>query len=208
MPYMDRFLDFLNLLPNSWMYLMLGLSAFVENVFPPIPGDTITAFGAFLVGTKRLSFFWVYAATTVGSLGGFMSLYGMGSYLGKKFFIERDYRFFKARDIVRAESWFQKYGYLLIVLNRFFPGIRSVIAVAGGISRLKVLRVAALALVSCSLWNLIWIILGYSLGANWQTVKGKMSTILVHYNVAVLILVAGAAGFFLLKKRVVKGKRK
>ena len=36
---------------DALLYLLLFLSAFIENVFPPAPGDTVTAFGAFLVGT-------------------------------------------------------------------------------------------------------------------------------------------------------------
>jgi membrane protein DedA with SNARE-associated domain len=208
MGYLDRFLDFLNALPLAVMYLALGVSAFVENVFPPIPGDTITAFGAFLVGTHRLSFIWVYLATTAGSLAGFLFLFWIGITLGRAFFLERDYRFFKARDILRAESWFQRYGYLLIMLNRFFPGIRSAIAVAGGISRLGILRVAFLALISCSVWNLIWIYVGYSLGSNWDVVRAKMASIFLHYNVAVLTFLVLLVVVFVLKKWILKRRER
>jgi len=200
MLYIDRFLEWMNALPAVLLYVALGVSAFVENVFPPIPGDTITAFGAFLVGTHRLSFLWVYTATTLGSIIGFLFLFWVGTYLGRAFFLERDYRFFKARDILKAETWFQKYGYLLIVLNRFFPGIRSAIAVAGGISRLGFVRVAFLALISCSVWNLIWIWVGYSLGTNWASVREKMSSILIHYNITVAVLIGLVVGFLLLKR--------
>lgn len=187
MPYIDAFLTKLNAFPDGLIYFLLGLSAFVENIFPPIPGDTITAFGAFLVGTKRLDFMGVYVATTVGSLAGFMSLFGIGSLLGRRFFIERDYRFFKARDIIRAEEWFNRWGYVLILLNRFFPGIRSAISIAGGISRLRTIRVTVLALVSAGVWNLLWILAGYTLGTQWDVVKEKMATLMFRYNVGVVI---------------------
>jgi len=202
--YLDGFLNLINSLPDTLLYLLLGLSAFVENVFPPIPGDTITAFGAFLVATRRLSFFGVYLTTTLGSLIGFMFLFWVGHLLGRKFFIEKDYRFFKARDIMRAEEWFRKYGYFLIFLNRFFPGIRSVISIAGGISGLKVQKVALLALLSASLWNLIWISVGYSIGANWDLVREKMGKIMFNYNMAILSLMGLGAVIILvrlLKKR-------
>jgi membrane protein DedA with SNARE-associated domain len=206
--YLDSFLNLLNSLPNTLLYFLLGLSAFVENVFPPIPGDTITAFGAFLVATRRLSFFGVYLSTTLGSLFGFMFLFWIGSLLGRRFFIERDYRFFKAKDIIRAEEWFRKYGYFLILLNRFFPGIRSVISIAGGISQLKVLRVALLALVSSCVWNSIWIMLGYSIGTNWDIVKEKMGRIMFSYNLAILILIGLAILIFVvirIKKKRTRG---
>lgn len=199
MPWLDSFLNFLDSLPNALLYILLGVSAFVENVFPPIPGDTITAFGAFLVGTRRLSFMGVYLATTSGSLLGFMFLFWFGGLLGRRFFIERDYRFFRAHNIIRAEEWFKKYGYLLILLNRFLPGIRSVISLAGGISQLRVLRVALLALISAAVWNLVWILLGYSIGTNWETVKERMAQILLNYNIAILVVLGIVIAILLLK---------
>jgi membrane protein DedA with SNARE-associated domain len=197
-------LRFLDTLPNALIYFLLGASAFVENVFPPIPGDTITAFGAFLVGTKRLDFFGVYLSTVVGSLIGFMFLFWVGGLLGRRFFLERDYWFFKAQDIIKAEAWFKKYGYLLILLNRFFPGIRSVISIAGGISRLKTRRVILLALISCSIWNLIWIFFGYMLGSNWDMARDQMARIMGRYNLAVGILFGVVVLFFVVRKIVRK----
>jgi membrane protein DedA with SNARE-associated domain len=187
-------------LPNTLLYVMLSASAFVENVFPPIPGDTITAFGAFLVGSGRLSFFGVFISTTLGSLAGFMFLFWIGNLLGRRFFIERDLWFFKAEDIVRAEKWFKKYGYLLVLLNRFFPGIRSVISIAGGISRLSTLKVGLLALVSSAIWNLGWISIGFALGTKWDLVRERMGYLLGRYQMAIVILGCFLlAGFFLYK---------
>jgi len=204
--YLDRLFSLFDTLPNFLLYFLLGLSAFVENIFPPIPGDTITAFGAFLVGARRLDFMGVYLSTTLGSLAGFMSLFWIGNLLGRKFFIERDYRLFSAENIIQAEKWFRKYGYFLILLNRFFPGIRSIISLAGGISKLGTVRVALLALISAGAWNLIWIAIGYSLGNNWETVKEKMGTILFQYNLSFLALAAVAVLIFLL--RIIRKRRK
>jgi membrane protein DedA with SNARE-associated domain len=197
----QKFLSLIDSLPNILAYLLLGLSAFVENLFPPIPGDTITAFGAFLVGTGKLSFAGVYASTTIGSFLGFLTLFLIGSFLGRHFFIERDYRFLRARDIIKAEEWFGRYGYFLIAFNRFLPGIRSAISVAGGVSHLKIIWVALLSLVSCGAWNLIWIILGFSLGSRWDIVESKMSDMMKKYNIAMLIILAVLLASFLLWRR-------
>lgn len=196
----DLFLKYLHGLPDYLIYILLGLSAFVENLFPPIPGDTITAFGAFLVGTGRLNFLGVYLSTTLGSLLGFVSLFQVGGYLGRRFFIEKDYRFFKKEDIIKAEDWFRRFGYLIIALNRFLPGVRSVISIAGGLSGLKSFKVITLALLSCALWNLAWISAGYLLGDNWEMVKSKFSLILARYNLVILILFMVFILFLLIKK--------
>lgn len=201
---MERFLEYLDSLPNSLVYLFLGVSAFVENLFPPIPGDTITVYGAFLVGTGRLDFFWVYISTTIGSLLGFMFPFWLGLYLGRRFFIEKDYRFIKAEDIIKAEEWYRRYGYLLIGLNRFFPGIRSAISVAAGISKLRVIPVGFLAFGSCAVWNLVWISLGYALGSNWELFRLRMSQLIVKYHIFLLILFALFLLIFLIRKKIRK----
>ncbi|MCP4682828.1 MAG: DedA family protein [Desulfobacterales bacterium] len=203
---MHSFLDLLNSFPDYLIYIVLGLSAFIENVFPPIPGDTITAFGAFLVGTKRLNFLGVFISTSLGSLFGFMFLFRIGSILGKRYFIRRDYRFFKARDIIKAEAWFRKYGYFIILFNRFFPGLRSVISLAGGISRLKTSKVMLLALISACVWNFLWISLGYTLGSNWGTMRDKMGYFMTRYNLTILVIL-GLGVLFLVVKRLIRKKR-
>ena len=187
MPYTEKFLNALNALPDALIYLLLGLSAFLENLFPPIPGDTITVFGAFLVGTGKLSFLGVYVATTAGSLLGFLALFWLAALLGRRFFIERDFRFLKAEQIMKAEAWFDKYGFLLIALNRFLPGVRSAVSIAAGLARFPLTVVGLLALLSCAVWNLIWILLGQTLGKNWDVVEARMSSLMTHYRNAVLI---------------------
>jgi membrane protein DedA with SNARE-associated domain len=204
MTYTDRFLEYLQSLPGILIYLLLGLSAFVENIFPPIPGDTITAFGALLVGIGGLSFFGVYFSTTLGSLLGFLFLFQLGAFLGRRFFIKKNIRFFSQKDILRAEKWFGKYGYLIIALNRFFPGIRSAIAVVGGILHLKRIWVGLLALLSCSVWNLIWISLGYGLGSNWDMIQVRLKELRTKYYVSLLIIF----GLFILAVIVWQWNRK
>jgi membrane protein DedA with SNARE-associated domain len=195
-------------MPDLAVYLILGVSAFVENVFPPIPGDTITAFGAFLVGTKRLSFTGVYLSTTAGSLGGFLFLFRMGGILGKAYFLKRNYRFFSAGDILRAEEWFRRYGYYLVILNRFLPGVRSVISLVAGMSGLKAGIVALYALLSCLVWNALWVSAGYILGSNWDAMKERISYLMFRYNTAVLCVGIAAAIFMLLRFYLRRRSRK
>jgi len=204
----DRMLEYFHQLPDSMIYIILCLSAFVENVFPPIPGDTITSFGAFLVGTGRLHFFWVYLTTSLGSLAGFMALFFMGKALKRRFFIEKDYKFFQVKDIIKAEHWFHKYGYLIILINRFLPGLRSVISIVSGITQLDTIKVAVLALISTSIWNLAWITVGYYLGTNWETVKQYTASIMIHYNLVIICLLLLGAGALIIKGKFKKRRKK
>jgi len=78
----------------------------------------------------------------------------------------------------------------IVLFNRFLPGIRSVISIVSGISRLNTIKVVILSLVSASVWNLIWLQIGYLLGSNWDTVKEKISDIMAKYNLIVVVILA------------------
>lgn len=188
------------------LYLFLFVSSVLENLFPPIPGDTITVFGAFLVGIGKLDFFMVYAVTTLGSSIGFILLFYAGAFLEMEFFINTRFKIFSSKKIIEAEKWFSRYGYYIVVLNRFLPGVRSVISIAAGISGLKGVKVFLLSLVSAMGWNFLWIYTGYTLGNNWNIVQEKISIIIRNYNIAAFaVLIIGGVIYFSFK--LIKRKR-
>ena len=188
---------------NPVVYLLLFFSAVLENLIPPIPGDVVTAFGAFMVGTGKLHFIGVYIATTLGATTGFTLLFLFGKFLGKEFMLNSKFTFFKYDDILKAEQWVQKYGSWLVLLNRFLPGIRSVISLTAGFSNLSTHTVLLFSLLSASVWNLIIIYLGYSLGNNWFIVQNKISHILSQYSKVLLF----AGGIVLLVYIAIKFKK-
>jgi len=194
------------LLPRNdlFLYIFLFVSAVIENLFPPIPGDTITVLGAFLVGTGRLSYPLVYIATTAGSVTGFMALSFIGRILEREFFMKKNYRFFSAQSIVSAELWFTRYGYFVVLANRFLPGIRSVISLVSGLTRLDPLKIFIFSLISACVWNLIWIQTGFLLGNNWDTVRERAGDLIQRYNIGAGILIALFITIFILYKLLKK----
>ena len=78
------------------------------------------------------------------------------------------------------------------------------IAVAAGILHLKKIPVGLLALLSCSVWNLIWISLGYGLGSNWDVIQVRLKELRTKYYVSLLIVL----GLFILAVIVWKWNRK
>ncbi len=186
------------------LYLFLFGSSVLENLFPPIPGDTITAFGAFLVGIGKLDFFYVYAVTTFGSSVGFILLFYAGAFLEMEFFLNTRFKIFSSHKILAAEKWFSRYGYYVVVLNRFLPGVRSVISIAAGISGLNGMKVFLLSIISAMGWNFLWIYTGYTLGNNWEVVQEKITIIIRSYNIAAAAVLIAAGVFFFIYKMLKK----
>jgi membrane protein DedA with SNARE-associated domain len=178
-------------------YIILGCSAFLENVVPPIPGDMVVVLGAYLVSMEKLDFWGVYIATTIGSLAGFMTMYLAGKYFGRPFIYKKSRaRFFKEAHIKRVEIWFSKWGYWVIFANRFLSGTRSVISLFAGFFHLKIYYVFVLGLISAAVWHAILIIAGILVGKNWHVI----STVVLRYNQFFLLLIIILITFFVIRR--------
>ena len=185
-------------------YTILVVSAFVENTFPPIPGDTVTVLGAYLVSSGRLDFWGVYLSTTFGSVFGFFTMYLLGRRFGRPFMRSKlRARIFDESQIRKVEKWFGDYGLWVIVANRFLSGTRSVISLFAGLFHLNAALVLLLSTISALIWNGLLIYGGYQLGVNWEVLSG----IIGQYNkvvIALTIIIIGIIIYKKLKKRALK----
>jgi len=169
-----------------WVYVTLFFFAFVENVFPPSPSDLVVVIGGSLVSTGVISFIPTLLLTTIGSVVGFMILFYFGSTVDRKVVHSGRYKYIPVVAIEKVELWFKKYGYFVIIANRFMPGTRSVISFFAGMSSLSVKKTLLLATISVLVWNAIIISLGYVFGNNVAVVDKYLST---YSNIAIAITV-------------------
>jgi membrane protein DedA with SNARE-associated domain len=91
-----------------------------------------------------------------------------------------------------VEKWFRQYGYWIVLINRFLSGIRSIISLVAGLSKMNTLLVFLLALISCFVWNGALIGLGALLGENWELIGHFLKV----YNQIVIIAVVTALVIF------------
>ena len=169
-----------------WIYVTLFLFAFVENVFPPSPSDLVVVIGGSLVSTGVISFIPALLLTTIGSVVGFMILFYFGSTVDRKVVHSGKHKYIPVDAIEKVELWFKKYGYYVIVANRFMPGTRSVISFFAGMSMMNAKKTILLAAISAFVWNAIIIYLGYFFGNNVSVVDKYLST---YSNIAIAITV-------------------
>lgn len=200
----EQWLQTIQELDTGLIYLMIFLSGYLENCIPPIPGDTVTVFAAYMVGTGRLNYFAVFFTATAGNLAGFMTMYHLGLFFGKKFFLERNFKFFPRESIEKTEAWFNKYGYRIILFNRFLSGLRSVISVFAGMTHLQRRKIIPLAFLSACLWDGVLIYGGYLLGDNWH----YFDQMLNQYNSIVLAAVIVLGAVWISRKIILHYKSK
>ena len=190
--------------PPFWIYITLFLFAFVENVFPPSPSDVLLVVGGTLIGTGAISFILALSFATLGSITGFMLMFYIGSTVDKKVIHSGKFKYIPIDAINKVETWFRKYGYFIIVANRFMPGTRAVISFFAGISHLNPKRTITLCFVSALLWNTIMLYLGFVFGDNVATVDEYLTT----YTNIVIILTGIIILFFIVRLFFRKRKAK
>lgn len=191
----EQILDFISSQSPFWIYVTLFFFSYIENVFPPSPSDLVIVVGGSLIVSHSIHFVPTLLLTSAGSVLGFMTLFFLGSQLDKKLVRSGKIKFISVSSLDKAEKWFAQYGYLIILGNRFLPGMRSIISFFAGLSELEIIRTALYASISSLLWNAVIIFLGIEFGRNVSKVDRLLST----YSNIVLIVIAAVVLFFLLR---------
>ena len=138
--------------------LILFGASFIEYVFPPFPGDLVVVLGAWYAVQGQTSWSATFAATTAGALAGAWVDWQVGAALGRR--LERRahrpslvHALLTEERLARFEASYRRWGGLLLVANRFFPGIRAFAFVAAGASGIPLRTVLVLGGISAALWN-------------------------------------------------------
>jgi len=199
------FEDILNSLGSFsliWIYTSLFFFSFIENIFPPSPSDIVIIVAGTLVSSNVISFVPTLIVTSLGSVMGFMTLFFIGTQVDKKILEKGKFKFLSTEALKKVEMWFAKYGYWIILGNRFLSGTRAVISFFAGLSELNFKKTFIFALISSSVWNLLIISLGVLFGNNVALVDQYLKTysniVLV---ITILIVAALVAKYFLQKRR-------
>ncbi|MHC1739229.1 MAG: DedA family protein [Ignavibacteriaceae bacterium] len=185
------------------IFAVLLIMPFVENIFPPAPSDFIVALGGTLIVAGTINLIPALILTSIGSEVGFLFLYYLGSQTDKKLVRKGKVKFISAETLNKAETWFQRFGFLIILFNRFIPGIRSVISFFAGLSELNLKNTIILSSISSVLWNIILLSLGIVFANNLNEIDYILST----YSYVVLTIL-GIGLVLVIIKYIIKKKSK
>ncbi|MFE6597176.1 DedA family protein [Streptomyces albidoflavus] len=172
-----------------------GIAIALENLFPPIPSEVILPLAGFTAATGQMNLVAVLIWTTIGSVVGAVALYWVGALLGRDrtVSIAAKIPLLKVADIEKTEAWFNKHGTKAVFFGRMLPIFRSLISVPAGIERMPLPIFLGLTTLGSAIWNTLFVMAGYLLGDNWETVTEYVSV----YSKVVLAVAALAVLIFL-----------
>jgi membrane protein DedA with SNARE-associated domain len=166
--------DYFNAIDAAHIYLLVFALMVVESSFIPFPSEIIIPPAAMIAATpdSSLSIAAIVLFGTLGAMVGAYINYYLGWCLGRPIIHKlADTRFAHAclidrAKIEKAEAYFVNHGNSSTFVGRFIPGIRQLISIPAGISKMNVGAFTLFTALGALTWNVILAVAGYICGKN------------------------------------------
>ena len=171
---MQALLDWLTGLPPAALYLALGAAAAVENVFPPLPSDTVVAFGSFIAARGHGSAAGSFLSTWAGNILGAMFMYYMGRRFGAERLMARLSGGGEGDAGAKIRFWYGKRGVWALAFSRFLPGARALVPPIAGALRVPPLKALLAMALASGLWYGVITWLAFRVGGDWDALSARI----------------------------------
>ena len=180
-------------LPPVVLYLSLVLFAAVENVFPPLPTDTVVAFGTWLAARGQGSALAAFVCTWLGNIAGAAAMYAVGRSHGTEWMRRKFPRLADEAGEARLRSLYSRYGLVALVVSRFIPGVRALVPPFAGALRVPAIPALGAMALASGVWYGFISYLAWKAGSDWDAVTALIarSGRLVTIAACVVALVGG-----------------
>lgn len=192
----------------------------VESSFIPFPSEVVIPPAAFVAGQPES----VLCATgnyfvdvliivffgTLGAMIGAIINYGLSVWLGRIII----YKFadskvghiclLSSEKIQKAEEYFREKGNVSTFIGRFIPGIRQLISIPAGLSRMHFGSFLWWTFLGAFIWNCILAAVGYVAAGQMDRIKEYSHEL----SVTILVLLGVVILYFVIKKIIALTKRK
>lgn len=172
---LESLLQWLGVLPPVVLYVILTLFSAFENVFPPLPTDTVVAFGTWLATRGRGSAMAAFLCTWLGNIAGAAAMYEVGRRHGTDWMRRKFPRLADERSEGRIRALYSRYGLAALVVSRFIPGVRALVPPFAGALQVPALPAIGAMAVASGVWYGLISYLAWRAGSNWDAVTALVA---------------------------------
>ena len=184
----------------DWGYLGIFLLMAVESSFVPFPSEIVLIPAGYLASQGNMSVGMIMASALGGSLVGAFINYYLALTLGRKILIRYGKYFFISEEtLLKMENFFAKHGHISTFTGRLIPGIRQLISIPAGLSRMNLVEFSLYTSLGAGIWALILTLLGYFLGENQELIQQYLKQIT--FGVIGLLIILGLLYYRYQKRR-------
>ncbi len=173
----------------DWGYLGIFLLMAVESSFIPFPSEIVLIPAGYLASQGEMSISLVFLSGLGGSMLGAFVNYYLAFTLGRKLLVRYGkYFFIKESALIKMENFFDKHGAISTFSGRLIPGIRQLISIPAGLSRMNIAKFSLYTSLGAGIWAMVLIMLGYIIGENQELISSYLKQITVFVVVLMVIL--------------------
>lgn len=196
----------------NWISSLLGnlnygtifLLMLLESTVIPVPSELVVSPAAYHAAGGNLDVFLVILFATLGADCGATINYIAGYYLGRPII----YRFANSKwghlcllnqqKVERSERYFNDHGVVATLTGRLLPGIRHLISIPAGLSKMKFWKFLLYTTLGAGLWNCILAALGWYLHTvvPESQLEAKIMEYGEYIKIAIVAVVAVAIVYF------------
>ncbi|MBF0208219.1 MAG: DedA family protein [Oligoflexia bacterium] len=149
----------------------------IESSVIPLPSELIIPPAGYLISNGEMSWVMVIFAGAIGSLLGSYLNYAVARHLGRPFLLRYGKYFFLSEEhLNQCDRFFEKHGEIAIFIGRLLPGIRHLISIPAGISKMNLYRFSFYTTLGAGIWVSVLAYIGYIVGTNRELVDKYLST--------------------------------
>ena len=164
-------------------YMGIFLLMLIESSFIPFPSEIVLIPAGYLVQQGEMNMLLVFLAALFGSLAGAFINYFGALIIGRRLLLKFGKYFFVSNSAMdKMEDFFQKHGPISTFTGRLIPGIRQLISIPAGLSRMSLFPFTLYTALGAGIWSMVLIVLGYVVGEN----QDLITTYLHQITLAVL----------------------
>ncbi|KAB2312937.1 DedA family protein [Betaproteobacteria bacterium SCN2] len=185
---LHQFIDWILATVHDWGYLGIFILMGLESTVLPVPSEAVLIPAGYLAHQGKMSFELIVLASTFGSLAGATLNYVFALWVGRPF-LERWGRYFFVRPelLHKTDAFFEKHGAISTFTGRLIPGIRHLISLPAGLTRMHYGKFAFYTCLGAGIWSIILTAMGWYIGGNEDLIRQYLKQITVG-----LILLIGA----------------
>ena len=160
-------MDFFNFIIEHLNYGWVWFLMLLESTVIPVPSELVVAPAAYFAAADRLNIWLVILFATIGADCGATINYVAGYYLGRPLI----YKFANSRwgkmcllnqqKVEKSERYFYNHGIAATLTGRLIPGIRHLISIPAGLSKMHFGKFLLYTTLGAGLWNCILAALGW-----------------------------------------------
>lgn len=204
---------------NNMNYLSITLLMTVESSFIPFPSEIVIPPAAYVAGKEDsslhatnsypLNVLLIVLFGTIGALLGAIINYFLALWLGRPIiYAFADSKIghlclLSSEKVKKAEDYFNDHGKISTFVGRLIPGIRQLISIPAGLSKMNFGQFIFYTFLGASIWNIVLALLGY-------IAHGQMD--LIHeysheLSIAIMALIGVVIVYFAAKAIIKKCKK-